>query len=115
MLLLPLVWPFPLKTGSMGYHGTNTGIPVSRMVPGRMIWVQPGPYPKFLHRAPFVQKGLQAKSGFEMCFDIGSRHLAGAKTRLESRIKKLMPHRVCRPALLAGNLFPVPGAYKTYG
>ena len=31
--------------------------------------------PKFLNRAPFFQNGLQAKSGFEMCFDIGSRHL----------------------------------------
>ena len=29
----------------------------------------------FLHNAPFFQNGLQAKSGFEMCFDIGSRHL----------------------------------------
>ena len=28
---------------------------------------------KFLNRAPFFQNG--AKSGFEMCFDIGSPHL----------------------------------------
>ena len=33
------------------------------------------PEHKFFHRAPFFQNGLQAKSGFEMCFDIGSRHL----------------------------------------
>ena len=32
VLLLPLVWLFPLKKGSMGPHGANAGIPVSRMV-----------------------------------------------------------------------------------
>ena len=32
--------------------------------------------PKLLHRAHFLQSGLQAKSGFEMCFDIGCRHRA---------------------------------------
>ena len=49
-------------------------------------------YLKFLHSVPFFQNG--AKSGFEMCF--GLRTLgAGAKTRLESRIKKFTPHCVC--------------------
>ena len=49
---------------------------------------------KFLHNAPFFQNG--AKSGFEMCFGPSTLG-AGAKTRLESRIKKLTPHCVCRP------------------
>ena len=49
---------------------------------------------KFLRRAPFYQNG--AKSGFEMCFG-PSTSGAGAKTRLESRIKEFTPHRVCRP------------------
>ena len=26
VLILPLVWPFPLRKGSMGPHGANTGI-----------------------------------------------------------------------------------------
>ena len=72
--------------------------------------------------APFSQNGLQAKSGFEMCFGLSTLG-AGAKTRLrtpkavtyheqphyrrfmighslghmESRIKKFTPHCVCRP------------------
>ena len=45
---------------------------------------------------PFYQNGLQAKSGFEMCFGPSALD-AGAKTRLESRIKKFTPHCVCRP------------------
>ena len=32
-------------------------------------------YSNSLHNAPCFQNGLQAKPGFEMCFDIGSRHL----------------------------------------
>ena len=44
-----------------------------------------------LHRAPFFQNG--AKSGFEMCFGPSTLG-AGAKTRLESRIKKFTPHCV---------------------
>ena len=38
--------------------------------------LMPTPWPvnlSILHHAPFCQNG--AKSGFEMCFDIGSRHL----------------------------------------
>ena len=42
---------------------------------------------------PFFQNG--AKSGFEMCFGLSTLG-AGAKTRLESRIKKFMPHCICR-------------------
>ena len=53
----------------------------------------------FLNRAPFFQNGLQAKSGFEMCFGPGTLG-AGAKTRLESRIKEFTPHCVCRPITL---------------
>ena len=60
---------------------------------------------KFLHNAPFFQNGLQAKSGFDMCFGPSTLG-AGAKTRLESRIKEITPHCVCRlptsPPLLAG-------------
>ena len=47
---------------------------------------------KFLHIAPFFQNG--AKSGFEMCFGLSTLG-AGAKTRLESRLKKFTPHCVC--------------------
>ena len=50
---------------------------------------------KCLRNAPFFQNGLQAKSGLEMCFDIGSRHLACWG---QSRIKKFTPHCVCRPS-----------------
>ena len=46
---------------------------------------------KFLRRAPFYQNG--AKSGFEMCFGPSTLG-AGAKTRLESRIKKFTPHQI---------------------
>ena len=42
------------------------------------------------HRSPFFQN-----SGFEMCFGP-----AGAKTRLESRIKKFTPHCIYRPVHL---------------
>ena len=49
---------------------------------------------KSLHNAPFFQNG--AKSGFEMCFGLSTLG-AGAKTRLESRIKKFTPHCICRP------------------
>ena len=52
---------------------------------------------KILNRAPFFQNG--AKSGFEMCFGPSTLG-AGAKTRLESRIKKFTPHCVCRPSML---------------
>ena len=48
---------------------------------------------KILHNAPFFQNG--AKSGFEMCFGLSTLG-AGAKTRLESRIKEFTPHCVCR-------------------
>ena len=47
---------------------------------------------KFLHNAPFFQNG--AKSGFEMCFGLSTLG-AGAKSRLESRIKRFTPHCVC--------------------
>ena len=64
---------------------------------------------KNFHHAPFFQNGLQAKSGFEMCFDIGSCTLgAGAKTRLESRIKKFTPHCVYRSVLPDFNTLPRP-------
>ena len=134
---------------------------------------------KHLHHAPFFQNG--AKSGFEMWFDIGSRHLgcwgqntsriqnkevyatlclqatcdgkpltavtpgqlitnyhivppffqtcaksgfamwfgpstlgAGAKTRLESKIKKLTPHCICRPwpGVLADDHLPLFRAHR---
>ena len=57
------------------------------------------------YHAPFCQNG--AKSGFEMCFGPSTLG-AGAKTRLESRIKKFTPHRVCRPAgfIREGNTLP---------
>ena len=42
---------------------------------------------------PFFQNG--AKFGFEMCFGPSTLG-AGAKTRLESRIKTFTPHCVCR-------------------
>ena len=48
---------------------------------------------KILHRAPFFQNG--AKSGFEICFGPSTLG-AGAKTRLESRIKKFTPHCIYR-------------------
>ena len=51
---------------------------------------------KFLRRAPFYQNG--AKSGFEMCFGPSTLG-AGAKTCLESRIKKFTPHCVCRRSM----------------
>ena len=47
---------------------------------------------KILHNAPFFQNG--AKSGFEMCFGLSTLG-AGAKIRLESRIKEFTPHCVC--------------------
>ena len=56
----------------------------------------------FLNRAPFFQNG--AKSGFEMCFGPSTLG-AGAKTRLESRIKEFTPHCVCR------NVSPSTGTY----
>ena len=35
---------------------------------------------------PYFQNGLQAKTGFEMCFDIGSQHVGcWAKTRLQNK------------------------------
>ena len=43
----------------------------------------------------FFQTG--AKSGFGMCFDLSTLG-AGAKTRLESRVKKFTPHYVCKPS-----------------
>ena len=53
-----------------------------------------GKYLHFNNAAPlFCQNG--AKSGFEMCFGPSTLG-AGAKTRLESRIKKFTPHCVCR-------------------
>ena len=67
--------------------------------------------PIFLHKAPFFQNGANLDLRCVLISDPGTLG-AGAKTRLESRIKKLMPHRVCRPALLAGNLFAVPGALQ---
>ena len=48
-------------------------------------------------RPLFFQNG--AKSGFEMCFGPSTQG-AGAKTRLESRIKKFTPHCICRPCTL---------------
>ena len=48
---------------------------------------------KFLHNAPFFQNG--AKSGFEMCFGPSTLG-AGAKTRLESRIKEFTPQDMVR-------------------
>ena len=52
---------------------------------------------ELFHRYPFFQNG--AKCGFEMCFGPSTMGAgcAGAKTRLESRIKKFTPHRVCSP------------------
>ena len=66
--------------------------------------------PLFRHGSPLsrhgsplssFQNGLQAISGFEMCFDpsiLGAALGAGAKTRLESRINKFTPRCVYRPA-----------------
>ncbi len=54
---------------------------------------------------PFFQNG--AKSGFEMCFGPSTLG-AGAKTRLESRIKQFTPHCVdvkTDPASVAGCVF----------
>ena len=48
---------------------------------------------------PIFQNG--AKSGFEMCFGPSTLG-AGAKTRLESRIKKFTPHCVSGTDCLAG-------------
>ena len=62
----------------------------------RSPFVQNTSQSRSLHRSPSFQNGLQAKSGVEMCF--GSSTLgAGAKTRLESRLKKCTPHCICRP------------------
>ena len=48
-----------------------------------------------INNVPLVcQNG--AKSGFKMCFSPSTLG-AGAKTRLESRIKKFTPHCVYRP------------------
>ena len=65
---------------------------------------------KFLNRAPFFQNG--AKSGFEMCFDIGSQHVlgAGAKTRLESRIKEFTPHCICTYTHAHAQLYQIKAA-----
>ena len=60
---------------------------------------------KLLHNATFFQNG--AKSGFEMCFGPSTLG-AGAKTCLESRIKKITPHCVCRSVIATT---PVP-AYQ---
>ena len=83
-------------------------------------------------KAPCIQNGLQAKSGFEMCLDIGPRHIGcwdqntsheqphycgfmigHSLGRVESTIKKFTPHCICRhthdPAALADYLgIPVP-------
>ena len=98
--------------------------------------------PTFKHRAPFPQNGLQAKSGFEICFDIGSQHvgcwcentsphaqgcdlsctvshiinhdrpLTALGVYMESRIKKFTPHWV-----FAGhrNLIWFAAPYNVYG
>ena len=66
-----------------------------------------------LHNAPFFQNG--AKSGFEMCFGLSTLG-AGAKTRLESRIKEFTPHRLlisCVPRWRNIDLGRVP--YVLYG
>ena len=47
---------------------------------------------QILTTLPFLKNG--AKSGFEMCFGPSTLG-AGAKTRLESRIKKFTPHCIC--------------------
>ena len=60
-------------------------------------WDKPpaGQCPSNSYTTPlFFKNG--AKSGFEMCFGPSTLG-AGAKTRLESRIKKFTPHCVCRP------------------
>ena len=66
-----------------------------------------------LHPSHFFQNG--AKSGFEMC--CGPSTLgAGAKTRLESRIKEFTPHCVCRPLVSktwAGCTSPTDAATST--
>ena len=54
---------------------------------------------KSLHNAPFFQNG--GKSAFEMCFGPSTLG-AGAKTRLESRIKEFTPHCVCRQQFSPG-------------
>ena len=59
---------------------------------------------QILHPAPLFQNG--AKSGFEMCFGPSTLG-AGAKTRLESRIKKFTPHCVCRTVHLKSNCPPL--------
>ena len=56
---------------------------------------------KFLHHAPFFQNGLQAKSGFKMCFGIGSQHL-GCWGQNTSRIQnKEVYATLCLQALLS--------------
>ena len=70
------------KTGDARYG--KTGDADVRLLVGHHFYV---------YRAPFFQNG--AKSGFEMCFGPSTLG-AGAKTRLESRIKKFTPHCVCR-------------------
>ena len=52
---------------------------------------------KILHRSLLFQNGLQAKPGFEMCFGHSTLLGAGAKTRVESRIKKFTPYYIFRP------------------
>ena len=49
---------------------------------------------QILHRAPFVQNGLHAKSGCGMCF-APSTLGALPKPRLESGIKEFTPHFIC--------------------
>ena len=75
-------------------HGSSLNLPLC------CIGVEGEPFdglsvrdPQIVIRAPFFQNG--AKSGFEMCFGPSTLG-AGAKTRLESRIKTFTPHCVCR-------------------
>ena len=69
----------------------DQGVPCVRGAPdARVVLCRWGVNPK-LHRAPFFQNGAQ--SGFEMCFGLSTLG-AGAKTRLESRIKQFTPHCV---------------------
>ena len=77
-----------------------------------------------IHNAPFFQNGLQAKSGFEMCFGLGTLG-AGAKTRLhtpkavtyhEFRLKEFTPHCVYRlMASTKAALMKLPARTMTQG
>ena len=72
-----------LRYHALSYHALNE------------VHLQVGRQSQFLHRTPFFQIGAQ--SGFEMCFGPSTLR-AGAKARVETRVKRFTPHCVCRAA-----------------